>query len=66
MVKIKNSPTHRLGCKAELRFQITQHCRDELLMESLVEYLGCEKYLVVFFAPLLFPLICGGGEKGGA
>ena len=39
----QNSSTHRLGCKVELRFQITQHSRDTELMKSLVEYLGCGK-----------------------
>lgn len=43
LVNIQNSPTHRLGCKVELRFQVTQHSRDILLMESLVGYLDCGK-----------------------
>lgn len=43
LVNTQNSSTHQLGCKVELRFQITQHSRDVLLMESLVEYLGCGK-----------------------
>src|SRR5690606_24901048 len=43
LVNTQNSSTHRLGCKIELRFQVTQHIRDILLIESLVEYLGCGK-----------------------
>jgi hypothetical protein len=43
LVNIQNSPTHRLRCKVELRFQVTQHYRDILLMESLVGYLDCGK-----------------------
>jgi hypothetical protein len=43
LVNTQNSSTHRLGCKVELRFQITQHSRDTELMKSLVEYLGCGK-----------------------
>lgn len=41
LVNTQNSSTHRLGCKVELRFEITQHSRDVLLMESLVKYLDC-------------------------
>jgi hypothetical protein len=36
-----NSSTHHLGFQVLLRFIITQHSRDEQLMRSLVEYLGC-------------------------
>lgn len=43
LVNISDSPTHKLGSKVELRFQITQHNRDALLMESLVKYLDCGK-----------------------
>jgi len=33
--------THKLGEIIKLRFQITQHSRDALLMESLVNYFCC-------------------------
>lgn len=43
LMNVQNSSTHRLGCKVELRFQVTQHSKDILLMESLVKYLDCGK-----------------------
>ena len=43
-VDIKESKTHSSGFQVLLRFQVTQHSRDELLMRSLVDYLGCGKY----------------------
>jgi len=43
MVMIRNSPSHRQGLKVQLVFQITQHIRDEQLVNSLVQYLGCGK-----------------------
>jgi len=33
----------KLGLSVELIFQITQHSRDVLLMNNLVEFLGCGK-----------------------
>ena len=36
-----NSSTHKLGYQVGLRFQITQHSKDKLLMESIVNYLEC-------------------------
>jgi len=33
-----------LGFQVQLVFQLTQHSRDEQLMRSLVEYVGCGKY----------------------
>lgn len=33
------------GESTKLIFQITQHCRDEKLMKSLVSYLGCGRYV---------------------
>jgi hypothetical protein len=48
-VNTQNSSTHRLGCKVELRFKITQHYQDVLLMESLVKYLDCGKVFSSFF-----------------
>ena len=38
---ISKSLTSRLGEKVALRFSIAQHSRDEVLMRSLIEYLGC-------------------------
>jgi len=40
-VFISKSTTHALGFKVQLVFQITQHSRDEVLMESLISYLYC-------------------------
>ena len=41
MVKINKSSTTKSGFSVLLRFQITQHSKDELLIKSLVHYLGC-------------------------
>ena len=41
MVKINKSSTTKSGFSVILRFQITQHSKDELLIKSLVHYLGC-------------------------
>jgi hypothetical protein len=41
MVHIQKSPAHKIGFAVKLKFQITQHSRDTLLMENLVKYLGC-------------------------
>jgi hypothetical protein len=41
LVRIINSSSHRLGFQALLVFKLTQHSRDEQLMRSLVDYLGC-------------------------
>ena len=38
MVRVRNSSTNLTGYRVELVFQITQHIRDELLMESLIYY----------------------------
>ena len=40
-VRVSNSLTHKLGRSVTLSFQITQHSRDEILMESLITYFGC-------------------------
>jgi len=40
-VNITKSNTHSPGYQVRLRFQLTQHCRDEQLMKSLVEYFDC-------------------------
>lgn len=44
LVSISNSPTSNLGYKVYLIFKLTQHLKDEELMKTLVEYLGCGKY----------------------
>ncbi|OTA71343.1 hypothetical protein M434DRAFT_402737 [Hypoxylon sp. CO27-5] len=36
-----NSSTHKLGYQVGLRFQITQHSKDKVLMENIVNYLEC-------------------------
>ena len=38
---LSKSLNSRLGEKVVLRFSIAQHSRDEVLMRSLIEYLGC-------------------------
>lgn len=42
-VDLVKSAGHRLGYQVKLRFRITQHIRDEILMQSLVKYLECGK-----------------------
>lgn len=42
-VKIKKSSSNRLGVQVELVFQLTQHLRDEKLINSLISYFGCGK-----------------------
>lgn len=44
MVRVRNSSTSLTGYKVELIFQITPHTRDDILMKSLIDYLGCGKY----------------------
>lgn len=44
MVRIRNSSTNSTGYRVELIFQITQHIRDDLLIISLINYIGCGKY----------------------
>lgn len=41
LVKITKSATHLSGYQVSLIFKLTQHIRDELLIRSLVNYLGC-------------------------
>lgn len=40
-VILKKSLTTKVGFQVLLVFQITQHSRDEMLMESLISYFGC-------------------------
>jgi hypothetical protein len=41
MVGIRESPTHKLGFRVELRFALVQHSRDEQLIRGLADYLNC-------------------------
>uniref|UniRef100_UPI0030E37AE1 hypothetical protein n=1 Tax=Ophiocordyceps sobolifera TaxID=94213 RepID=UPI0030E37AE1 len=41
MIRLINSPANKLGYQVGLRFQITQHSKDKLLMENIMNYLGC-------------------------
>jgi len=58
--RIINSSSSRLGFRVQLLFKLTQHSRDEELMKSLMDYLGCGNvsvdgavdYLVVKFSDL--------------
>lgn len=40
-VEISKSNTRKVGFQVRVRFHITQHSRDYLLMNSLVDYLNC-------------------------
>jgi hypothetical protein len=40
---ISKSPT-KVGARVQLKFTLTQHSRDELLMKSLVSYFRCDSY----------------------
>jgi hypothetical protein len=44
MVSTLDSSTHVLGVQTQLRFRISQHNRDKILMKSLVDYLNCGNY----------------------
>lgn len=41
LVNLSTSASHRLGVRINLRFNLSQHSRDEELMRSLIDYLGC-------------------------
>ena len=40
-ITIKKSKTVKTGFQVQLRFKLTQHSKDELLMKSLITYFGC-------------------------
>ena len=40
-IRLMNSSTHKSGYQVGLRFQITQHSKDKLLMENIVNYFEC-------------------------
>lgn len=42
-VFVSKSLTHKSGFQVQLVFQITQHSRDYILIQSLISYLGCGK-----------------------
>jgi len=44
LVYVHESSSHKIGYQARLRFSIGLHSRDELLLKSLVVFLGCGKY----------------------
>jgi hypothetical protein len=60
------------GFKINFTFSITQHSRDKELMESLVTYFGCGRYVPLLppalpLLPSFSPLVTGGRkEKQGA
>lgn len=43
-VYIKKSKNSKMGHSLSLRFSISQHSRDSVLMQSLVKFLGCGQY----------------------
>lgn len=45
-VFVSKSLTHALGYQVQLVFQITQHSRDKILIQSLISYLGCGKLVI--------------------
>lgn len=44
-VFVSKSLTHVLGFKVQLVFQITQHSRDKILIESLISSLDCGRFV---------------------
>jgi len=40
-INLAKSKTHRLGFQIKFRFQLVQHCKDETLMRSFIEFLDC-------------------------
>jgi len=44
LIKNQNISSYKTRVKIGLKFQITQHSRDDQLMKSLVSYLGCGRY----------------------
>ena len=45
LVHSQSSSGSKLGKTIRLRFQITQHTRDEQLIKSLIDYFGCGSYI---------------------
>ena len=44
MLTRTGDPTHKIGYQVLFRFTIGLHSRDELVLKSLVSYLGCGRY----------------------
>ena len=44
MIRLMNSSTHKQGYQVGLRFQITQHIKDEELLKDIVTYLNYGRY----------------------
>lgn len=44
LINIIKSSRHKTGAQVQLRFQITQHSRDQELLKSLIKYLECGHY----------------------
>lgn len=40
-ILISKSKNYKIGFKTQLRFRIAQHCRDKVLLTSIVKYLNC-------------------------
>src|SRR5438034_6506210 len=61
MVKIEKSNLYKLGYQVSLKFQVSQHVRDEKLIASFVEYFGVgrlekdSKQLIIDFVVEKFP-----------
>jgi len=43
-IRIPKSKTNKTGSQVQVRFTLTQHARDEQLMQNLIDYFGCGKY----------------------
>jgi hypothetical protein len=43
-IYISKSSAYKTGFSVNLRFQISQHTRDEVLMRSFIDYFGCGQY----------------------
>jgi hypothetical protein len=41
MIRVLKPSKSKYGFNISLKFKLTQHSRDELLMKSLIEYLNC-------------------------
>lgn len=44
MVRLRNNHSNISSPKVELIFQITQHIRDDVLLQSLIKFLDCGKF----------------------
>lgn len=44
MVMVSNSTLYKAGGQVNLRFILSQHCRDSKLMESFTHYFSCGRY----------------------